>query len=182
MLQSRLVAGETLNYRLTVADYPASAGWAMRLILNPRAGGTVITVNGTADGDEHLIQIQAGVTVNWTPGQYAWEIWAINGGEQYQVEGGQIQIVPGLIGAVAGADTRTQAQKALDDARAALAAWTPTQRRYRIAGREMEFNDSAAILRVISYWENECKREEAAQALAAGRPNPRRLLVRLGRA
>ena len=73
-------------------------------------------------------------------------------------------------------------RKALDDAKTAFAAWTPTTRRYKINGREMEFSSTAEILQVISHWENEVRREQNAQAMAAGRPNNRKVVVRMGRA
>lgn len=181
-MQNQIVAGETLNYRAVAPDYPASAGWVVTLYINPRAGGTATSVVGTADADDHLLQVTAVTTANWAAGWWAWETWAALGGERYRLEHGQLQVVPGLIGAAAGTDTRSQAQRALDDAKAALAAWTPTTKRYRINGREMEFNGVADILQVISHWENEVRREANAEAMAAGRPNNRKLVVSLGRA
>lgn len=181
-MHKRFVRGETLNYRVIAPEYPASAGWQVTLYMNPRAGGTVVSVSGVADGDDHLLQATSTTTASWLAGWYSWEEWAAKGAEQYRIAGGQTEIVFGLVGVAAGFDTRTQAQIALDDAKAAFAAWTPTTRRYRIAGREMEFSDTTEIIRVVQYWENEVRREQAAEAMAAGRPNPRKLLVRLGRA
>lgn len=181
-MQNQIVAGETLNYRATAADYPASAGWVVTLYLNPRAGGTATNVAGTADGDDHLLQVTAATTAGWAAGWWAWETWAALGSERYRLEAGQLEVVAGLIGAAAGVDTRTQAQRALDDAKAALAAWTPTTKRYRINGREMEFNSASEIITIISHWQSEVSREQAAAAMAAGRPNPRKIHVRMGRA
>ena len=181
-MQNQIVAGETLNYRAVAAGYPASAGWVVTLYLNPRAGGTATSVVGTASGDDHLLQVTAATTAGWAAGWWAWETWAAKGGERYRLEAGQLQVVAGLIGAAAGTDTRSQAERALDDAKAALAAWTPTTKRYRINGREMEFNTPADIIAVVTHWRSAVKREQAAQAMAAGRPNPRKLQVRLGRA
>lgn len=181
-MQNQIVAGETLNYRAVAADYPASAGWVVTLYLNPRAGGTPTSVTGTASGADHLLQVSAATTANWATGWWAWETWAALGAERYRLEAGQLQVVAGLIGASAGTDTRSQAQRALDDANAALAAWTPTTKRYRINGREMEFNAPADIIAIISHWTTAVKREQAAQDMAAGRPNPRKMQVRIGRA
>ena len=55
---------------------------------------------------------------------------------------------------------RSQARRALDDAKAALAAWTPTRRRDKVADREQEFNSAQEITRVISYWQREVDRED----------------------
>lgn len=175
-------AGETLNHLASVADYPAGDGWVLTLYLNPRAGGTVRSVASTASGDDHLLQATAATTANWAAGKYGWQIWAALGAEKYLLEEGQLEVRTSLIAASAGTDTRTQAEIALDDAKAALAAWSPTTRRYRINGREMEFNNATEIIQVIKHWESEVRREQAAAALAAGRASGRKVYVRLGRA
>jgi hypothetical protein len=181
-MQDTIVAGETLNYVATAADYPASAGWVVTLEINPIAGGTVSRVSSTASGDDHLLQVSAATTAGWTVGNCSWQTWVEKAGERYVLEEGVLRVRGSLIGAAAGTDIRSQAQKALDDANAALAAWTPTQKRYRIGSREMEFNSPADIISVISHWTAAVQREQAAAAMAAGRPNPRKLQVRMGRA
>lgn len=66
----------------------------------------------------------------------------------------------------------TQAETALEAAKSALAAWSPTTRRYRIGTREMEFNAPGEILQVIAYWEGEVAKEQ----LAAGTRQSRRFI------
>jgi hypothetical protein len=63
-----------------------------------------------------------------------------------------------------------------------LAAWTPTTRRYTIGERQMEFNSAAEIITLIGYWEQQVRRELAAQDRAAGLPTGRKVFVRMGRA
>lgn len=184
-LPSSIKQGATLNYVAggpAVAEFPAGAGWVLTLYLNPRAGGVVQTVTSTASGDQHLLQAAATTTATWAPGAYGWEIWATLGAERHPIEEGQLQVLPSLIGAAAGTDTRTPAEIALDAAKAALAAWTPTTRRYKINGREMEFNAPADIIRVIQHWEGEVRRERDAARLAAGLKTGRKVYVRMGRA
>ena len=149
-MQDTLVAGETLNFLAITTDYPASAGWVVTLYLNPRAGGTATSVTGTASGDDHLLQVSAATTAGWAPGAWAWDTWAAKGSERYRLEAGQLQVQAGLIGAAAGLDTRSQAQRALDDAEAALAAWTPTTKRYRINGREARAREGEVIKRRLA--------------------------------
>jgi hypothetical protein len=78
----------------------------------------------------------------------------------YTVETSQLSIAANPRTAAAGTDTRSQARRALDDARAAFAAWSPLQRRYRIADREREFNSPADILVVIRFWEQQVAVED----------------------
>lgn len=79
-------------------------------------------------------------------------------------------------------DKLAQAETALEAATAALAAWSPTTKRYRINGREMEFNSVDEILAVIGHWKSVIRTEQAALARQDGLPNPRKVLVRVGRA
>ena len=67
-------------------------------------------------------------------------------------------------------------------AKAALAGWTPTTKRYSINGREMEFNAPADIVRVVRYWQAEVQREERTAQLLAGKADRRKTYVRIGRA
>jgi hypothetical protein len=177
----------TFNQRWTVANYPASDGWSLRLSLNPRQSGvTPRTVDSTPDGDDHLFEVASSVTANWTPGWYSYQVWAINGTERYAVEHGQVQVLHNLDGAPAGTDTRSDARRVLDELREAYQDYVLTGNfhvaSYTINGRSVTYRDASQLLAAISRAEAEVRREELAADMAAGRPNRRRLQVRLGRA
>lgn len=185
-MQDTIVQGETLNYRARLPQYPATLGWVVTLYLNRRDGTTSATVTATADGDDHLLQASGTTTAAWLPGAYAWEVWAELGTERYRVGDGQLRVLPSLVGAGAGTDTRTDAQKALDNLRAAWLAFTAsgtfTAGSYSINGRTMTYRSVSELRQAISAAESDVKREEQAAAMAAGRPSARRVLVRMGRA
>lgn len=61
-------AGDTVRFSLSVADHPASTH---TLALTIRNGTSVLTVVGTADGDEFDIVFSAAQTAALRPGQYA---------------------------------------------------------------------------------------------------------------
>lgn len=185
MLTNIIKQGVTYSWLATIADYPypASAGWSLRLVLNPRAGGSVITINSTASGDDHLIQLAASTTATYAAGEYGYEIYAIKAAEQYDLESGQLTIRPGLLVAAAGTDTRSAAEVGLDNVRAMIRG-TATQgvKRYSIGGRELERYTIAELIQLESKLSNDVRGEQAAAAMAAGRPNPRKVHVRMGRA
>lgn len=166
-LPTTLRAGDTYSQLVELADYPASAGWVLKSRFVPRAGGTAIALTATADGDAHQLDAAAATTTSWAVGDYSAVQWVELGAEVYTVATGQLSILPNLRTVVSG-DTRTQAELALAAARAALAAWTPTQRRYKIGEREMEFASTAEILRTISYWEQQVAREQGTAAASLG--------------
>lgn len=182
-MQDQIVAGETLNYRAIAADYPASAGWIVTLYVNPIGGGAASSVSSTADGDDHLLQVAAATTAGWTPGACTWQTWAAKGAERYMLEEGTLTVRVSLIGAPAGTDTRTPAQIGLDNVRAMIRGTAALGvKRYSIGGRDLERYSMAELIQLESKLAADVKREQAAQALAAGRPNPRKLQVRVGRA
>jgi enamine deaminase RidA (YjgF/YER057c/UK114 family) len=181
-MQARLVLGDTLNFPTTVAGYSAADGWVLKFVLVPRAAGPApITLTSTADGEQHRVQVGATTTAAWTAGAYSWHSWVEKASEKYSVSSGSITLQADPRSA-ATSDLRSQAQVALEAARAALAAWTPTQRSYTIAGRSMTFNSTADILPIVRYWEQQVAREARAEAASKGLDNGRRVFLRLGRA
>lgn len=182
-MQDTLVAGDTLNFLRSTPGYTAAAGWILKYRLTPRTGAaSAITLTATAEGDDHRIQVAASATAVWAADTYGWAAWVENaGGEKYTVQTGQLVVTPDPRTVASGADSRSQAHRALEDARTALAAWTPTKRRYRIGDREMEFNTTADIVKAINYWELQVQRENQAARAAAGLPNRRQAHVRLNR-
>lgn len=177
----RLTLGDSLNFTTTVSGYSAASGWVLKYRLIPRASGTAIDITCTADGELHRATVAASTTAGWTAGTYTWASWVEKAGEKYSVANGSIQLLADPRTATSTYDLRTDAQIALDQAKAALKAWTPTTKRYSIAGREMEFNTPGDIIKVIQFWENEVAREANAAGMAAGLKNRRRIQVRLNR-
>lgn len=174
MQQQTLVAGDSLNFLTGGGAYPASAGWVLKYRLVPRtAGGTPIDITAAAEGDDHRVAVAASTTSSWGADAYTWASWVDKAGEVYTVDAGQIVVQPDPRNVGAGHDGRSVARKALEDARTAFAAWSPTRRRYRIGMREMEFGTAADILVQVHYWEREVEKEDAAAARAKGRQTSR---------
>lgn len=82
--------------------------------------------------------------------------------------------MPALIPSAA----EVRASTALESLKTALAAWNPLRKRYRIGDREMEFNSTAEILKLIAYWEGELQRDQNKTKLAAGLAGGGRFYVR----
>lgn len=181
----KIVAGDTLTHTVTLTDYPASEGWVLSFRLAPRGAGTAATFDATADGDDHAVSVAAATTAGWAPGEYTAAAWVTLGAERFSIasESGQVRIWPNPATISAGTDTRTEAEKALADARAAFAAWSPTQKGYMIGGRQMYFNTPGQIIQVINHWSSEVEREKRAAEIAAGIGSTKgKIYVRMGRA
>lgn len=171
-MQQELIAGDTLNFTTTTPGYSAADGWVLKYRLVSRTvGGAAITLTGTAEGEAHRVQASATATAAWVAGTYGWSAWVEKAGEKYTVQDGQILVKPDPRTVAAGTDTRSQARRALDDARTALAAWTPTMRRYRIGDREREFSSTADVIKLIAHLEREVEAEDrlAGRVVKPGR-------------
>lgn len=181
-MQDVITAGTTLNQTTTVAGYPPSDGWTLKMRLVPRnAAHSVQEITAGTDGDLYLVQASAATTANWSAGSYSWHTWVEKGAEKYPVADGQMVVKDNPITMAAGADTRSQARKALDQARDAFAAWMPTRRRFKIGDREQEFNTAAEILAVIRYWELQVDREQSSADPVVARINSGRFYIRATR-
>ena len=160
-MQRQLVVGDTLKFQTEVPAYPATDGWTLKYRLVPIGAGTAIVLQATALGSGYEVDATPAVTQAWVPGEYNWFTWVEKVGARVTLKmRGVITLLPDPATVAPGTDLRSQARKALADAKSALARWTPTRRSYTIAGRSMEFNTTAEIVRLIHYWESELRKEE----------------------
>lgn len=174
-----VVAGDTVTWKKTLGDYPASDGWTLKYRLINASGK--IDIVSSADGDDHLVLVAAATTVGWTAGAYSWQAF-VDGvsSQRFTVGAGQIVIKPNLAAEAAGYDNRTTAKKTLDLIDAALLAhganaWT---QKYEIAGRSMQFKSVGDFMALRSRLQSEVAREEAAERLALGLAPKNKVLVR----
>lgn len=179
-LPAKLHTGQTLEVTVSDSEYPATGGWSARLVLNPRAGGTLITVNSSADGNDHLLRAAPAATAAWAAGAYGWEIWALSAADQYRLNGGQITVAAGLLSAAAGADLRTQAERDLEAITAYLGGKASAAvESYTIAGRSLRSYPMPDLLMLQSRLRRDVAAERAADSLAAGLGGRQRLVVRM---
>ena len=173
-----VTAGDTLKWTKTLADYPASAWTLSYRLINAAAA---IDISASADGDTHSISVAAATTAAWADGDYAWISSVTDGTERYTLDRGEITVLPNLAAASA-TDTRTQAQKAIADLKAAIATYTATNghvHQYSIAGRTMQFRSVADMQQLLQFWKKQRQEEITAERLAAGLDPYNKILVRL---
>jgi len=171
-------AGDTIIWRKTLADFPASAGWVLtyRLI---NASHTY-DITAAADGDTHLVQVAASASADYAAGDYTWVSQVTLGAERHTIAQGGIKVLPNLAAAEAGIDTRSTAKKTLELLDAAMLAhgakaWT---QEYEIAGRQMKFRSVSEFMSFRSKVMREVQGEENAERIKQGLPLKNKLNVR----
>jgi hypothetical protein len=174
-----IAAGDTVTWRRDLPDYPASE-WTLKYrLINPSGP---IDITADADGAAHAVSVSAATTAAWAAGTYLWQSFVEAGAARHTIGTGTMVIKPDLAAMSGGYDARSTARKALDDARAARAAYIATNghvAEYEIAGRRMKYKNAAEIEAHIQALEREVASEAKAERLAAGLPSGNRVLVRL---
>lgn len=182
-MQSQITAGDTLNPLVSLADYPASAGWVLSYRLTPRSAGTAYTFSATAADDAYQLDVPAATTAGWAAGQYTLSAWVTSGsGERHTVpsEGGQVTVWPNPATLAAGTDTRSYAEIALDNINALLRGKALTgNQRYDINGRRWDSYPLPELLLLQARFKADVDAERVAAGLAPRSNGIRRILVRM---
>lgn len=170
-------AGDTWRWTRTLADYPASAGWALSYTLINAAAK--ITINASASGDDHAVTVSAATTAGYAAGSYDWRARVSKAGEVYTVGEGRITVRNAFGGATF--DARTHARKTLEAIEAVIEGRASSEVSYYMIGnRQLRYLTPAELLTLRDKYRAEVAREDAAAAVAAGLPDKRRVFVRFG--
>lgn len=174
---SNLSAGDSATWLVTIADYSALDGWALKYKLINSAN--TYDINSAAVGSDHSINITAATSAAYVAGDYDVVAYVQNGAQRKTLESGKFKILPNLAGATAGIDTRSAAQKCLDALDAALATYgnKAYMQEYEIAGRRMKFTSLADFIKARNQLKAEVAREAAKQAGIKGIPFGQKILV-----
>lgn len=192
---NQLHCGDTWSFTVDAGDdYPAGT-WTLTLYLVPRfTTPTVgpITLTGAPDADDselHRFSAAAAVTAAYTAGMYSYYTTASDGAQRFTLDAsewsGEVELLADPSALAQGHDGRSDAAKALDDARAAYYTWVGSNghiKEYEINGRRMVYGSAGDIAKHIQALEMEVARERRAEAIRRGLADPRKVYVRTYRA
>ncbi len=173
-------AGDTWSWLRSLADYPAP-DWTLTAVIKSATCNASATA--TAEGSDHRVAFAASATASIAAGTYTLVEVVTKAAERYTVGEGALVVLPNPL-AAGNADLRGPMRKALDDARAKLAAyaasgaWTAAE--YEILGRRRKAATPADLRRLIAVLEVEVAREDAAASGAERFRVGRSVAVRFG--
>jgi hypothetical protein len=186
-MREELIAGDSIDEEVEAFDsagneYSGDDGWAAKFVFVPRVAGTGTKFEMACSwtGDAFRYQVSAATTAAWVPADYSWTLLVSKTGLRVVIQQGTAVVLPNPE-TVASHDTRSQAEIALADAKSALATFNATGGRvksYSIAGRSMEFESTAEIVKMISNLQVDVNVEHRRKALASGGADPNRIFVR----
>lgn len=152
-------AGDTVAWTKSLADYSAADGWVLNYRLINAAGK--IDIVSSASGSDHAVNVAASTTANYSAGIYSWQAFVTKASDRYTVGTGTLEISPNLAAEATGFDSRSPAQKCLDELNTAFATYgnKAYTQSYSIAGRAMTFNSPGDFLAFRSKVQQEVNRE-----------------------
>jgi hypothetical protein len=99
-IPDQITAGDSVAWKRSFGDYSAADGWTLSYAFTKT--GSLIAIEGSADGADHLIEVAASASVDWAAGEYAFQAYVTKGDERYQVDDGIVEIRPNLAAATGG--------------------------------------------------------------------------------
>lgn len=177
---ARVRAGDTVTWRKSLEDYPATAGWTLYYrLINSSAK---IDITATADGADHLVSVPKATTSAWTAGDYTLISWVTDGTDRVTLDPGRITVLPDLAAQAGGYDTRTQAKKMLDAVDAALLSLSSGERLAVVAAevnaRSLKY-DFNGLMKLRNLYAAQVRAEEDAERAALGLGSRNKINVRL---
>ncbi len=186
-----ILAGDTLQWKKALPDYPASSGFTLKYRLINAAGK--IDLVSTADGDDHLISVSATLSAAYPAGTYMWISFVEKGSpadpeadppvqdtlERHTIAQGTIDVKPSLAIQSGGLDIRSHAKKVLDALEAVIEGRASrSDLEYAIGDKRFSNMSHADLIKARSFYREEYRRELAAENVKLGKSSGGRILSR----
>jgi hypothetical protein len=158
-------SGDTVAWALTLPDYDAADGWLLTYTFVSPAQVKTLTASGA--GTTYTTTLAAADSVAWAAADFAWQATISKGGERYTVGTGRITVLPSLVGAVAGLDSRGHARKVVDAIEAVIEGRAgEAESDLQINGRAIKYIPVAELLALRDRYKLELNMGAAAGAFA----------------
>ncbi len=168
---STIVAGDTVQWTKSIADYLATDGWTLSYSFRiPGSAATPITFDADPDGANYSVDQDPSTTADWPPGAYVWTSYVDDGTHRHTVGTGPVTIFASPEEALG----TTHASRTLAIIEAALEGRLPRGlEMYTIDGQQVQKLTHEALSRLRDKYKAEVKSEIDAARVAAGLPSKR---------
>jgi len=147
--------------------------WALR-------GAVALSLTAVASGTGYRTTITSVQSATLTAGNYFWQAFVTKAGNRVTIGSGQSQVVSNLAVGTDAYDGRLEVEKMLDAVTAAIQARLTGGAvfKYQIKGRDLERDPIPDLILLRDRLKVEVSRAKAADKIAQGLGDPRRLFVR----
>ena len=172
----RLYAGDTLEFKISLSEYPASDSWILYYVLVNSSAK--ITFNSTADGDVHLIDIAPATTANYTAGTYSWQSYVSNGTDRYTVDSGEM-VIKADYSEQTTLDDRSVIKITLDALESTLQGRaSKTQSKVKVGDKEIQYLTHSELIKAIESYRKWYDQEKVAEDLLNGNSTKSKVYTR----
>ena len=175
----RIIAGDTLKFKISNGDFLASSGWTYKIKFTSMTSSMGV-YSSTADGDDHQMTISEATTDDWVAGEYVYQAYFVHtDGTRWTVDTGGFEVKYDVAGGSGNKDLRSHAKTALDAIESVLESRASLdQMKFQLAGRSLERTPVDDLLKFREYYRREVKAEERADKIADGKSTGGRIRVR----
>lgn len=147
--------------------------WALR-------GAVALNLTAVASGTGYRTTITSVQSATLTAGNYFWQAFVTKAGNRVTIGSGQIQVMTNLAVGTSAYDGRLEVEKMLDAVTAAIQARLAggAVLKYEIKGRDLERDPIPDLIMLRDRLRVEVARARAADKIAQGLGDPRRLFIR----
>jgi hypothetical protein len=181
----KILAGVTVEFTVQPpADYGPAQGYDATMVLVNEANRIEVgTSLWGSDGSLFECTIPAATSALYAPGLYRYYIVAILSSDKRTVAEGEIEILPDVLSATAGIDTRSSARKILDAIEATiLRTATDDQESISVDGVSIKRRSPEDLEKLASKYRRIVADEAARDSVATSGRNPNVIRVHFGRA
>lgn len=180
-------AGDTISWTKSLADYPATEGYALAYAF--RGNSSTIDVTSTASGADHEVNIAPSTSTAFDPGTYEVQGYvtkmvaqadgSLVVGERHTVYVGRIEVLPDLAAQGSSYDGRSHVKKVLDAIEAVLEnRATKEIEESTIEGVQIKRIPHEQLIAMRSKYLSWHNQELAAERLGRGEATGRTILTR----
>lgn len=181
-IPDQIVQGDSISWKDSgsqdnLGNSITPGDWALSYSLR---GPSSIDLTASVSGSEWLTTVSKTQSASLEAGTYYWQAYASKGSDRVTIGAGKIKIVPNVFDQSEPYDGRSQAQKDLDAVQSAMRAMISGGGviEYTIGNRQVKKMSLTDLMTLESQLKAAVAREKAAESMANGLGNPRKLLVR----
>lgn len=177
---TQIVAGDTVNWTRTLADYLSTDSWVLSYQFRLQEGTGTLTVTAATLGTGYAATITAAQSAPLPAGLWRWDAYVTKAAERYRVDSGTLTVAPNLAALTGALDLRSPAKRAYDNA---IQIWEAVSagQNVEIDGRTFTQHNLTDLIVYVDRCKADYQRELDAEKLANTGFNPRKIYARLNR-
>lgn len=162
---TKFAAGDRVQWKRALTDYPISEGWTLTYYLRGKFQHDPLDIEASTSGSDYSVDLSPDTTAQYVPGIYHWQAFVSKSGDRKPIGSGTIEVTPDFSQISQPYDGRSHARICLDSILAVIKGRaTHDQQRYvmQAVGRSVDKMTVDDLLKLRDDFLAEVKAEEGA--------------------